>query len=266
MHLSWPLFINPLSRARLSFAPLAVILALLIVMLSPVIWTVVLRGYNLIRHYHEARRLGLPILVAPVTWQDPWWLRLLPFKLGLTEIMTADPLAAVEVLSNSKTWVRPAALYSLFESFGPNVISVNGKDWQRHRKVVGPAFREQNYKLVWNESLKQAKQMLELNSVRRKQGTTMHDIREDTTTLAMNVLSSAAFGQSYDFMASDKHHVGPGHEKSYGEAMSILCQNLIMTILSSSLRVPFRIRLPGISGHVRSAVAEYRKYLRESIE
>lgn len=43
--------------------------------------------------------------------------------------------------------------------FGKNVDTVEGYDWQRHRRITAPAFNERKNNLVWLESLRQAVDM-----------------------------------------------------------------------------------------------------------
>ena len=68
------------------------------------------------------------------------------------EIYICDPVNIHEAMGKHKRWLRPRELYSLFETFGPNVDSVDGEDWQRHRKVINHAFVEGNMETVWNSA------------------------------------------------------------------------------------------------------------------
>jgi hypothetical protein len=67
---------------------------------------------------------------------------------GAVNIVVADPAAATEVESHYKVWQKHPQTYRIFDVFGPNIITANGDDWQRQRRIVNPAFSEQNNKLV----------------------------------------------------------------------------------------------------------------------
>lgn len=58
-----------------------------------------------------------------------------------------------EVTSNRATFPKPARVFRIFGLFGENIISTEGKEWQRHRKVVAKAFTESNNRLVWQETI-----------------------------------------------------------------------------------------------------------------
>ena len=49
------------------------------------------------------------------------------------EVWLADPTAVLEVTSKWRVYTEPADVYQIFEVFGPNVNTVNGENWQRHR-------------------------------------------------------------------------------------------------------------------------------------
>lgn len=51
--------------------------------------------------------------------------------------------------------------YSLFDFFGGIVFSANGEGWSRQRKITAPCFNEKISGTVWNESVKQAREMLQ---------------------------------------------------------------------------------------------------------
>ncbi|KKY20233.1 putative cytochrome p450 monooxygenase [Diplodia seriata] len=55
---------------------------------------------------------------------------------------------------------RPVELLAVLDVFGANISTVYGADWQRQRKVTATAFTEKTNRLVWDEALQQARQML----------------------------------------------------------------------------------------------------------
>lgn len=59
-------------------------------------------------------------------------------------VILGDELAIEDVLSRRKDYIKPPSIYRSLDLFGPNVDSVNGEDWQRHRKITSPPFNERN--------------------------------------------------------------------------------------------------------------------------
>jgi cytochrome P450 len=272
-------------------------------LLVPFLALAVARTYAMIANYLQARKLGIPIVVTPVSSQEALWIIVQPYlrrfrhvpglrnaltfgdfawaqderhrphqkygnvfaivSPGRTEIVVNDPVAAVEVQSHYKTWLKPGDLYDIFDGFGPNVLSINGEDWQRHRRIVNPAFREQNNKLVWEESSRQARQMLRVASERPGARRTMLDVRNDCVLIAMHVLSAAGFGHVHDFDGGFRE-VPEGHRASLAEALKFLLQNIIFGVLFQNVPL-LRWVFPALSRQMSDMGNEFRQYMKELI-
>lgn len=175
-------------------------------------------------------------------------------------VMVADPKAATEVFGKYKTWQRPKLLYRVFELFGPNVASVNGEDWQRHRKVAAKGFTEQNYDLVWRSATKQAGQMMDTMPPHL----TLQQLNTRISTLTMHVLSYAGFGHDYEFDRGVKE-VPSGHTKSFADAMSHFLLNIIFAFLLSTVPVAERW-MPAGWREIKASERELWKYFNENLQ
>lgn len=262
------------------------------------------RAYSLYRNYLAARKLGIPILVTPVGWQDDlwiltWynfrWIKRLPNFLswwyeyshfcwsqdfrwkphekygdvfvivapGGNEIMVNDPQACYNVQAHYKQWTKPDNMYEIFDTFGRGVISVNGDDWQRQRRIINPAFRESVHQLVWDESLKQASQMLEARTKQHAGRGTLDDIRKDSVLIALHVLSCAGFGHTHDF-SGGLRQVPEGHTKSFSESLMYLLQNILVVFLFRKINLLNWLR-PWKAQEINHTVAEFRGYMKETV-
>ena len=214
---------------------------------------------NLIQNYNAARKLNLPIIILPFTWQFPLWnlvgpklisLEHLPLGLGswipysligwsLTdryktharlgpafvfvspwrnEIMLADAAAARFVLSSNRRYINDPNPFATFDVFGPNLFSSNGADWQRHRKIAGVAFKEENTRAVWLTACNQARAFSRACCARAgEKGISLAQLNEKLRLIAMHVLSAAGFGREYDF-EDGLTETEKGHQMSYGAA------------------------------------------------
>jgi cytochrome P450 len=270
----------------------------------PIFAMVVARSYSLLVNYLQARKLGVPIIVIPFSWQDALWVLLLPLlrrfrnvyglrnmlqfshhtwpqdqrygphkrlgnvfavvSPGRWDIHINDPAATVEVLSQWRTWLKPDDVYDIFDTFGPNVLSSNGEDWQRHRRIANPAFREQNNKLVWEESLRQAKQMSQiLGDPKRGGQRTMGAVRDDCVLIAMHVLSAAGFGHMHDF-DSGFREIPEGHTTSLAEALKYLLEHILFNVIFVYVP-PLGWVMPGIRKRLAAMDKEFRQYMKELI-
>jgi cytochrome P450 len=178
------------------------------------------------------------------------------------EIVCAEPSVSEEVTQKWRFWTKSPELYNLFQNFGPNVNTTNHADWQRHRKITSQAFREGTYDLVWEESLKQADQLL--HAIERRGQNNLVKLREDFALLAMHVLSSAVFGHSYNYGAG-LQQVEAGHKLSYFASLAFIMHNIMSVILFNGLQAPDWI-LPSFLRNVKLAVSEYQQYLTEAVQ
>jgi len=49
---------------------------------------------------------------------------------------------------------KPIALYKPLNFFGPSILTTEGEEWRRHRKIVARSFGDTNHRLVWEETIK----------------------------------------------------------------------------------------------------------------
>ena len=262
------------------------------------------RAYNLFCNYLIARKLGVPIIIIPVGWQDDWWLlscesfrwitRLPSFlsywytfshvawaqeerwkphrKYGdvfvicspvANELMVNDPEATVEISAQWKAWLKAEPVYSVFNVYGPCVMSVNGEEWQRHRRITNPAFRESNNQLVWTESLKQARQMLEARVNQHGSKATIDEFRKDSVLIALHVLSAAGFGHNHDF-SGGLRQVPEGHKQSFSDALMYLLGNIFGLAIFANIKGP-KWLMPAKITQLHETKEDFRLYLKESV-
>ncbi|MBE3048273.1 cytochrome P450, partial [Candidatus Bathyarchaeota archaeon] len=111
-------------------------------------------------------------------------------------VFTGNARAADDLCRRRRDFPKPVALYKPLEIFGRNVVTTEGDDWVRHRRITTPPFNERNSALVWNESKAQASDMLR-GWADAADGVT--NPQSDTMMLALHVLTAAGFGRSFTF-------------------------------------------------------------------
>lgn len=271
------------------------------------------RLFGLARNYLAAKRTGLPIFVNPVTVTSPAWLFGKPllkrlfaswdwihrvdnftqeFKYAPYEkfnskafwivthrdkdLYVADPVVAEDVLKRCRVeFQKNIGQYGMLEIFGQNVVTANGKVWERHRKVTIPPFNERVSETVWDESARQA------DGARKKwfrasqespEG--LRSTQEDTTRIAFNVLSAAGFGLAFDFddvkaqSGLSEAHKKAGHQMSYREALFFMLNDIVSLVIYTMGRT-YGWPVFAMWGQVKAmAVAreEYAWYMREMLQ
>ncbi|KAJ0417946.1 cytochrome P450 monooxygenase [Aspergillus carlsbadensis] len=188
-------------------------------------------GWPLYRHWRQARRLNLPIIISPVRrWghahrllqyiidrdllpsailklpsvriaQGNWTFRekfaihqqygkifVLVSPTGC-EIYVADAKAAKQVLDRRNDFPKPNRLLAKLEEFGRNLATVDGEEWQRHRRLTSKAFHEKTYRTVWNEAYSAASIIFRGWEI----GESASSTQSDMATLSLKVLIQACF-------------------------------------------------------------------------
>ncbi|OGM46141.1 cytochrome P450 monooxygenase [Aspergillus bombycis] len=103
------------------------------------------------------------------------------------ELYVADTDAAKQVLTRWRDFPKPSSLLEKMNVFGTNLATVEGADWQRHRKLTARAFNETLHEAVWGESTRNATRVL-------KQWTntkSVNSTRSDILALSLGVLFKA---------------------------------------------------------------------------
>jgi cytochrome P450 len=78
--------------------------------------------------------------------------------------------------------------------YGHNVLSANGSEWQRFRKILSPQFNEDNNQLVWRETLDQAQSLLKIWLDRQADVSAGQAVARDLMQLSLHIISKAGFG------------------------------------------------------------------------
>jgi hypothetical protein len=102
-----------------------------------------------------------------------------------------------QIATRRTEFEKPIENYVVVNHFGRNMLSADGADWKRQRKMVAPAFSERSNAFVWEQSLQQAQSMLTYWS--KLDGNTVEEMnigntQRDTANLALHVICGAGFG------------------------------------------------------------------------
>lgn len=200
---------------------------------------------------------------------------------GNKELFLADPAAADDVLRRCRgEFTKNPKMYTMLDIFGRNVVTTNGKVWERHRRVTVPPFNERVSETVWEESGRQgsgarAKWLAISSSGADGEGEgVVRSTQDDTTRIAFNVLSAAGYGLTFDFddvegqSGLSEADRAAGHRMSYRESLFLLLNNfwsLVLYFIGRQVGWP----VAAMWGRVREiAVAkeEYAWYMRDMLK
>lgn len=252
-------------------------------------YLLVVKAINFRKNYLDAKRSGLPIVLAPVwpLWplylaaekfitpilrrvpviKDQLWLDVCPGdwvwdqrysvfqKLGCdtfiivtpykNAVYTCDASAINQITTRRADFPKPVEVYGTINTYGNNVVTAEGSEWRRHRKVTAPPFSEKNNHVVWKESLYQARNMLQQWTGPDGAGKkTWDNISTDAMRLSLHIISRAGFNVRCLWPGVDDEDVNAikegamstaiipaGHKMSYVDAMSTLLHRMIVIFL-----------------------------------
>ncbi|KAF4629650.1 hypothetical protein G7Y89_g8493 [Cudoniella acicularis] len=177
-------------------------------------------------------------------------------------VYVSDPEAVHEIFLRMGDFLRPVELYKLLEVYGPCISTAKWTDWQRHRKVLAAPFNQRIMKLVWDESLSQAKGMIA--SWTTDKGPLKSDFAKDTRSLSLNVLAATGFGKSYDFRGST--HPGTDEARSYRDALQTVLDNSIFLMLLTPKRLLSLPFLPREWRRIGRAAEDFKQYMLRMLE
>lgn len=145
-----------------------------------------------------------------------------------------------------------------------NTSQAEGSDWQRQRKLTATPFNEQKCSLVWDESLRQATDMLKTwksNSSHPNGFTTTPD---DTRTLALHVLAYVAFQKSYPFDCISRADIKDAKSLTYRDSISIILENVLIIMVLPE-KIFFLKFLPHKVQRVGWAIKSFREYMSSQV-
>ncbi|KAH9907196.1 cytochrome P450 [Xylariomycetidae sp. FL2044] len=175
-------------------------------------------------------------------------------------LYVADPGVLTDIFRRRVDFPRCLELTEMLNVFGPNMSTVDGDQWKAQRKLTATFFNDQNNEIVWSETLRVAKDVLQYWTKQASHKTAAPDLR----TLSLHVLSRAAFGRSFEFEGHGESNEASAlaNEK---EALQMILENcvLIMILGTKFLAKPW---LPRKLRQLHEACQTFQSYMTEIYE
>jgi hypothetical protein len=125
---------------------------------------------------------------------------------GRIIMATADADVITQITTRKNDFPKPIEIYKSLDIFGKNVVSVEGGEWRRQRRLLTPQFNEKSNAVVWKETLFQAGEMLdswtrgtptadakESGKKAGDSGVVIGELGKDAMRLSLHVISRAGF-------------------------------------------------------------------------
>lgn len=202
--------------------------------------------------YFDSLHLGR-LIDRQVSWSLP---RVAEGKYGDTYLVvtpfiiylkTSNAELGTQITTRKTDFLKPVERYKIVDLFGKSILTQEGQEWKRHRKIVGPSFSEKSNRLVFEESVRQAEGMMNLWAEKKGNTSgrmTVGNTAEDSATLSLHVICAAGFGVPTLWPNEGEEKLGgrgiPGfsdktlsgrHELSFQEGLTHLLRYLIWFVI-----------------------------------
>ncbi|KAI0261580.1 cytochrome P450 [Gloeopeniophorella convolvens] len=161
------------------------------------------------------------------------------------------------------TWGKPHWATRVLDAWGANLVTTNGEDWRRHRRIVGPAFNNSTYSLVWSETLRVYRDMVSTEGWTGKASVSLQPVQAYTIRLALFVISACGFGVSSQWDCASTNEDGT---MSMHEAMRIWVDSVFIRVIAPSwvYKLPFKklrqipVSIKVLQDYLTNMIAERR--------
>ncbi|TFK19317.1 614/534 cytochrome P450 [Coprinopsis marcescibilis] len=178
----------------------------------------------------------------------------------LTTFYVADPNTIKEIVSNRARFPKPTEDYGVLAIYGDNVVTTEGDQWRKYKKLVSPAFTDRNNRFVWTETVRIVSELFEDVWAEKKQIDADH-VNDLTTQIAIMIIGSAVFGNKGSWRDEDTH-LPPGHQMTFTQALYRASSELVLKAAIPNFAMSWTPRLR----KTKLAFKELGAYMTEMIE
>ncbi|KAF5368657.1 hypothetical protein D9757_010213 [Collybiopsis confluens] len=220
------------------------------------------RGIRVVNHiprlYAPFHPFGMPgALFSTTTWwnisRDVHWVRrstlyatneivpVVPFLVGKPLIYVSNLDVARQIISggNRASFPKPVWSSRALKLWGMNLFAAEAEVWRKHRRIMGPAFNNELYRLVWTETSKTYREMIVSEGWEAKGTGSTTAAQELTFKLALILIGKCAFGFSLSW--DDPPRTSDGRE-SIQDTMKTVAETTILRLAAPRwvMRLPLR--------------------------
>ncbi|KAG5634767.1 hypothetical protein H0H81_000848 [Sphagnurus paluster] len=119
----------------------------------------------------------------------------------------------------------------IITKWGMNLVAAqtSGDVWRKHRRIVGPAFNNQLYGLVWAETLNIYRQMETAEGWDTKHTVDLPMVQPITTKMTLLIIARCGFGFSFDWTAPP---TGPDGAMTVQESLCIITDSYTVALIA----------------------------------
>ncbi|KAG5641736.1 hypothetical protein DXG03_004308 [Asterophora parasitica] len=166
---------------------------------------------------------------------------MVPFISGIPGIYTSNLDVARQVAAggHKTSFIKPESASQALLLWGMNLVAADGEMWRKHRRIMGPAFNNKLYQMVWSETLDTYREMVYAEGWDKTDAVEVPVIQTLTFKLALLIIGRCGFGFSFNWEAPP---TAPDGSMSIQEALRIVADSHMLAIAAPKwlLALPFR--------------------------
>ncbi|KAI0030490.1 614/534 cytochrome P450 [Vararia minispora EC-137] len=174
-------------------------------------------------------------------------------------VEVADPAAIKEIVTHRARFPKPLEWYGVLKLFGTNVVTTEGNEWKKHRKVAAPAFTEKNYRMVWDETARIMQDLLD-NEWKRAPEIQVNNAIDLAVPITLYIIASAGFGHRISW--AEEKNIPTGHTMTFKESIHIVSTKVFYKLITPRWILGYTESLR----RLRDAFDDFDKYMFEMIE
>ncbi|KDQ10750.1 hypothetical protein BOTBODRAFT_115251 [Botryobasidium botryosum FD-172 SS1] len=126
--------------------------------------------------------------------RDTGIISVVPWLHGTPTILVSSAGTIQQILEHSngfdKTSPDDSATSYLF---GRNLVVVQKEEWKKHRRVLSPAFSNNLYSMVWKESIRTFRDMIEAEEWEKQENVVIPVLNDLISKFTLSIIASCAF-------------------------------------------------------------------------
>ncbi|KAJ7131741.1 cytochrome P450 [Mycena crocata] len=149
----------------------------------------------------------------------------LPYLNGTPSFYTRSLDVARQVVATKGQFAKADDTTQGMLLWGRNLLTENGAEWSRHRRIMSPAFNPEIYSRVWDETASLYTEMMQGEGWVEKRELTIDAINNITTKVALIIISRCGFGQPVAWNTPD------GSGMPFAEALAWVSSSSIARLI-----------------------------------
>ncbi|CCM05801.1 uncharacterized protein FIBRA_08035 [Fibroporia radiculosa] len=160
-----------------------------------------------------------------------------PWLIGRPQINTVDLDVARQVVAGGAKAPWHKVDIPILDEWGKNLFTTENEVWQRHRKIIGPAFNNDMYSLVWERTIQLYHDMMKHEEWSDAETVRIPVVQTITSKLAFLVVSVCGFGIKTSW--SDSRRISSS-EMSISEALHVFTSLSPFRFTPHWMKLPFK--------------------------